>query len=174
MAHDASHNLNVSGADPKDRLAEGVARYGAKTVLFLVLGVLLFALGHPTKGAEVARIIGRLRKRHIDLIVGRVMDGLRLAEEMRRRDAERQAAEMCVSDGGDDVVGQAHVRERGCGFDLHFRRRFFIAPIRVVARQCEFHRRCWLRDRCDVFFDLSQCRHDDRRDGPRVACFGRA
>ena len=74
MAHDASHNLNVSGADHKDRLAEGVARYGAKTVLFLVLGVLLFALGHPTKGAEVARIIGRLRKRHIDLIVGRVME----------------------------------------------------------------------------------------------------
>ena len=104
MAHDASHNPNLSGADPQDRPAGGMARYDGRTILLLVFGVLLFALGHPTKGAEVARIIGRLRKRHLDLIVGRVMDGIRLAEEMRRRDAERQAAEMCVSDGGDDVV----------------------------------------------------------------------
>ena len=104
MADDASHNPNLSGADPLDRPAGGMARYDGRTVLLLVFGVLLFALGHPTKGAEVARIIGRLRKRHIDLIVGRVMDGLRLAEEMRRRDAERQAAEELAPDSCDEVV----------------------------------------------------------------------
>ena len=92
MAHDASHNPSVSGVDPLDRPAGGMARYDGRTILLLVFGVLLFALGHPTKGAEVARILGRLRKRHLDLIVGRVMDGLRLAEELDRRDAEQRAA----------------------------------------------------------------------------------
>ena len=51
------------------------------------------ALGHPTKGPELARILKRFRKRHLDLIVGRVMEGIRLAEEMDRQDAARRAAE---------------------------------------------------------------------------------
>ena len=93
MAHDASHNPNLSGADPQDRPAGGDARFGAKTILLLVFGVLLVALGHPTKGPELARILGRFRKRHLDLIVGRVVEGLRLAEELEPTKDAREKRE---------------------------------------------------------------------------------
>mgnify|MGYP003704757625 CR=1 FL=1 len=128
MAHDASPNPSVSGAGPKDRSADAIGRYGAKTFLLLVLGVLLVALGHPTKGPELARILGRLRKRHLDLIVGRVMDGLRLAEEYlvvnlisprRQHEGHEQASRMA------DRCTCRSCREcRGGRPDVHGRRRF--------------------------------------------------
>ena len=137
MAHDASHNPNLSGADPQDRPAGGDARFGAKTILLLVFGVLLVALGHPTKGPELARILGRFRKRHLDLIVGRVMDGIRLAEELERQDAERRAAEAQAA--ADDVEvaeapSMAVAERRGEVVWLSAHRRHGFAPRSTVRR----------------------------------------
>ena len=141
MAHDASHHPNVSGDDPQDRTAGGGVRHDARTILLLVLGVLLFALGHPTKGAEVARILRRFRKRHLDLIVGRVMGGIRLAEELDRQDAERRAAEDWTASAASSEkrVARPVVTERRAVVvrpTTHRRRRFAARP---DVRRKEFH-----------------------------------